>query len=133
MKDCRSPRVGVRTAPACGDPGLEDRSANTWYHRGVVRDGRSPVVVRFSPAGLAVVDELARADRVSRSEMVRRLVADGIRFRGAKGAGVVTRVESRSPVGAALEASGREPFDWPVEAAPVDASGERLPGDDEVA
>jgi hypothetical protein len=78
---------------------------------------------------------MAAAERVSRSEMVRRLVADGIRFRGARGAGLVERVEARSPVGEALEALAKVTGEHRGLAwiPPLDASGERLPGDDEVA
>jgi metal-responsive CopG/Arc/MetJ family transcriptional regulator len=39
------------------------------------------VVVRMKPSGLAVIDDLAQAEKVKRSEMIRRLLGEAITAR----------------------------------------------------
>jgi hypothetical protein len=46
---------------------------------------RKPVLVRLTDTGIAAIDRLAKLEGVSRSEMLRRLIADGYTQRIAKG------------------------------------------------
>lgn len=56
-----------------------------YYMEDVKTYRTSTLIIRLKPTGLAAIDELATAEGVPRSEMVRRLISEAITARRAKG------------------------------------------------